>query len=281
MLGLTLAVMHAPVLTSGEPPCSDKSIGITNLPSVSVTRDWRDGLSLTFSGVLVLIGIGGVWYAKNTLLAIQGQLKEIRAAGIQTDRMLDHAATQASATLTTAEAAEKAAVAARTSAESYQAAERAWMTHTEIVVSPFTDSTFGDSTEKTDGTMFRIKWINAGNTPAIRCSLVTMNKVVPDSDGAIPTFAPPQNLGQVYVPFVPRVPVTAPPIPFSKSVIEKLKRRDCRIFIYSRADYEVVYPTTVSPHTEVCFEVEYAGMNTKTGETTFSFRVAGPQNSAT
>jgi len=256
-------------------------VRITKFPAVSVTKDWRDDWALAFSGILVLIGLGGVWYARNTLGIIKGQLQEIRAAGLQTDKIIGHAASQAAATAVAAAAAEKAANLALTSAQSYQAAERAWMAHTEVVVSIFTNSTFGDSPEKTDGTKFQMRWINAGNTPAIKCSFVTMHEVLTDKISALPTFTPPQNLEQVYAPIIPRVPVNAPPIYFRRGVIEALKRRECRIFVYGRADYQAVYPTATAPHTEICFEVEYAGVNSKSGETIFAFRVAGPQNSAT
>jgi hypothetical protein len=260
---------------------SHNSVEITKFPALSVTKDWRDDWTFAFSGIVVLIGIGGVWYARNTLRVIQGQLQEIRTAGLQTDQMIRHAATQATATTAAAQAAEKAANLALTSAQSYQAAERAWMTYTEVIVGNFTNSTFDDSPEKTDGTMFHFKWINAGNTPAIKCTLLAMHQVITPEDRTVPTFTPPPNVGEINAPIVPRVPANAPAIPFRKSVIDALKRRECRIFLYSRADYEAIYPTAVSPHTEVCFEVEYAGVNNKTGEAIFRFRAAGPQNSAT
>jgi len=94
---------------------------------MTVTRDWLDFLSLAFSGSLVAIGAFGVAYAIKTLKAIErqakaneGQLSEIKAAGQQTDRMIEHAGKQAEA--------------AKKSAEALVNSERAWVM-TEVVFS--------------------------------------------------------------------------------------------------------------------------------------------------
>jgi hypothetical protein len=54
---------------------SDKPIAISTLPPVSVTSGWRENLSLFFSGLLIVIGGGGVWAAIRTLRAIESQAK--------------------------------------------------------------------------------------------------------------------------------------------------------------------------------------------------------------
>lgn len=220
---------------------------------------------------------------------INEQLKEMQGAGKQTDKLIEQATRQAeqlttvaSAGKISAEAAAKAAVAAEKSANSYQAAERAWMAQTDVVYSSFFDSTFGNSAERINGVMFQIKWANAGDTPAINCSVLMMQeKTVND---IIPTFRPAPNIGEAHGPILPRVSVSAHPAPFPNNDIEALKKRECRIFLYSRADYKTVYAADVPHHTEVCMEVLYAGMETDSKTNTqrmrFIFRVAGPQNSA-
>jgi hypothetical protein len=69
-----------------------------------VPKDWRDKLNWILSLILVLIGCFGVWYARKTLKAIEGQLNEIRAAGKQTDQMIEHTGAQARAALMNAQA---------------------------------------------------------------------------------------------------------------------------------------------------------------------------------
>jgi hypothetical protein len=79
-----------------------------------------DKLNWVLAVALVLIGIFGVLYARKTLKAIEGQLAEIRAAGKQTDAMLEHAGTQA-------QAAKLSAEAAKLSTEVLINSERAWV----------------------------------------------------------------------------------------------------------------------------------------------------------
>jgi hypothetical protein len=55
-----------------------------------VSKDWMDKINWVFSGTLVLIAGFGVWYARKTL-------REIQATGVQTDKMIGHAGTQAAA----------------------------------------------------------------------------------------------------------------------------------------------------------------------------------------
>lgn len=73
-----------------------------------VPKDWMDKLGWFLSATLVLIGGLGVWYARKTLKVIEGQLAEIRAAGKQTDQMIQHAGEQAKAALRQSEIATNA-----------------------------------------------------------------------------------------------------------------------------------------------------------------------------
>ncbi len=94
---------------------------------MTVTRDRVDFVSLAFSGFLVAIGAFGVGYAIRTLKAIERQAKanedtlaEIKAAGLQTNRMIEQAA--------------KHADAAKQSADALVNSERAWVM-TEVAFS--------------------------------------------------------------------------------------------------------------------------------------------------
>jgi len=219
---------------------------------------------------------------------INDQLKEMQSAGKQTDKLIEQATRQAeqlttvaSAGRISAEAAAKAAEAAETSANSYQAAERAWITWTQTITDTFIDSTDVATGEKISGTMFRFQWINSGHTPAVNCSILTQGREVTDENSPVPTLTPPPNIQQLRVPIVPGVQVYGSRWPFRKEVMEALKKRKCRIFLYGRVDYETVYSTATSRHTEICIEVTYLGADGKTGGDLFNFSTVGPQNSAT
>lgn len=65
-------------------------------------KDRWDKAAFVVSVVLVGIALFGVIYAKRTLLAIEGQLAEIKAAGLQTDRMIANAGKHADAAINAA-----------------------------------------------------------------------------------------------------------------------------------------------------------------------------------
>lgn len=54
-------------------PNTEQSVGIRELPQVSVQKDWMDKTTWIFSAILVVVGIGGVWAALKTLSAIERQ----------------------------------------------------------------------------------------------------------------------------------------------------------------------------------------------------------------
>src|SRR5258708_1731256 len=114
-----------PISTTRSVDKQDKqpSVAVTvqpPIPNVHVVRDVIDWLTLICSAALVFVGIGGVLYARKTLKTIQVQLTEIQKAATQTDQMIQHAETQATAALV-------AANAAKTSADSVVNAEPAWL----------------------------------------------------------------------------------------------------------------------------------------------------------
>jgi hypothetical protein len=59
-------------------PNTQQPTRITELPPVSVTRDWIDKTSWTFGGILVVVGIVGVCAAYRTLRAIEQQARIMR-----------------------------------------------------------------------------------------------------------------------------------------------------------------------------------------------------------
>ncbi len=90
-------------------------ISVSNLPTLSVTKDWLDKLYVAFSGILIVIGFFGVRAAYKTLKAIErqvaemkaqretmqeqlaamrGQLAQMEASGQQTDQLIEQAKAQ-------------------------------------------------------------------------------------------------------------------------------------------------------------------------------------------
>jgi hypothetical protein len=108
-LAVLLAIVPAPLpgQASGQASGDQKVTISTTEPlkvQADIPKDWRDKLNWLLSVILVLIGGFGVLYARKTLKAIESQLTEIRAAGKQTDRMIEHASTQAKAALLSVQA---------------------------------------------------------------------------------------------------------------------------------------------------------------------------------
>jgi hypothetical protein len=129
--------------TSTRQPTSDNKshpIGIAELPP----KGWADWVTWVAGIVLVLIGAAGVCFAYRTLKAIEGQLKEIRDAGKQTDRIIEQAGKQVDATLLRAQSAINS--------------ERPWM---------FINFVMDIGQVGTDPPVrFRVSFVNEGRTPA-------------------------------------------------------------------------------------------------------------------
>lgn len=76
-------------------PNAQQSMAISELPPVSVEKDWMDKTAWLFGALLILIGAAGVYAAVKTLKAIEkqaglmeGQLKEMQAAGGQVAKQI-------------------------------------------------------------------------------------------------------------------------------------------------------------------------------------------------
>jgi hypothetical protein len=90
-------------------------------------KDCWEKTSVVFSGLLVLVGVVGTFYAIKTLKAVErqaeaneDQLREIQQSAKKTDRMIELAAQES-------ENAKAAADAAKKSADTLRGAERPWL----------------------------------------------------------------------------------------------------------------------------------------------------------
>jgi hypothetical protein len=144
---------------------NQNKVSISAIPPVNVnadvSKDWMDKLTwigavLTaiFTGVLVVIGWRGVSAAQKTLKAIEGQLTEMKATGVQTIAIIEHAGKQADAAKTSAEAD-------RLNAQAVINSERPWIT---VSVSSLNET----------GTTFVFNATNVGRTPAIVKSIYSI-----------------------------------------------------------------------------------------------------------
>ena len=172
----------------------------------------------------------------------------------------------------------------KTSVDSYKLAERAWVSHVKVETIEFTGSTVPGVVGPVDGVAFILKWTNAGRTPSINTMLFREGAVVAKT-AAVPTFErPPDDSEQRAAPLVPGQKVTSPPFPITEETVERLKRRECRVFIYGLVEYDDVFHAGIRHLTETCQEVSWRGV----GETPdgvrirlFTFTAIGPQNRAT
>jgi hypothetical protein len=120
-------------------PNTQQPIKITELPPVSVTRDWMDKASWTFGGILVVEGIVGVCAACRTLRAIERQARIMR-------QQTTHKNSVIQATI--------AAQSAKASTDALIASERAWIDGVLV------------SSEILGARRYSLKIRNLGKTPA-------------------------------------------------------------------------------------------------------------------
>ncbi len=179
-----------------------------------------------------------------------------------------------------ADAARFSAQATKAQSDALVFSQRAWVSHLDVINHPFQDATVAGIAEKMNGMMFRIRWTNAGHTPAINCTSFSHGMAV-DAGTTIPSFGPPGAAAvQPHAPLVPGIIVTSPPCHFFDADIEALRARARRLFIHARIDYEDIFLKDTPRHTEICMEVEFGGLRSDNGQAIFNFNAAGPQNSA-
>jgi len=169
--------------------------------------------------------------------------------------------------------------ASKAQADALVISQRAWVSHLDVINTPFRDATVEGYADKMSGMMFRIRWTNAGHTPAINCTSFSQGMAV-DVGTAIPSFGPPGGSVQPHAPLVPGIVVTSLPCHFFDADIEALRTRARRLFIYARIDYEDIFLKDTPRHTEICMEVEFGGFRSDNGQAIFNLGAVGPQNSA-
>jgi hypothetical protein len=191
-------------------------------------HDRIDYLALTLNGILVFIGFGGVWYARKTLNAIQGQLDEIRTAARQTDRMVEHAGKQA-------DAATDAAKAARLNAEAVMNAENAL-----LLIRPEDRIQYGDWWS------FDWKVYNSGNTPAFIIEVAFKFQFFDSMDAISKTPTYPEAFPWNDAPVLPKEVRAGDGVGLSpKMPVEEVSNRvgpgKAVLFAYGRVKYRDIF----------------------------------------
>ena len=124
-----------------QPADKQKSVRISELPTVSVANGWRENLALGFTALLVMAGIVGVCAAVKTLKAIRVQAHEMkqqrrtmRQQLLQMQRQVSEMSAQTdvlersvAVAQASADAANKGADAAEKSADALVNSERPWV----------------------------------------------------------------------------------------------------------------------------------------------------------
>jgi hypothetical protein len=179
-----------------------------------------------------------------------------------------------------ADLAELSAKASLEGFRSYRSTERAWVGQTDISGGKAIDVTDRETGQKSSGQFFILRWKNSGRTPALRCSLFA-NALAIDAAQEIPVFEPRQDRDRRETTVLPGGSGSSHRAYFTNEDIEKLRQKKIRIFLYGRADYDLVFPIDERPFTEVCIEVAYSGGTIgPAGDPDFRFTPVGPQNSA-
>ena len=219
-----------------------------------------------FTGLLVLFGAKQANRLRESVDEMKGATQATKNAATEQAKLtvasLGEMRRAADASTDSAKAATTAADAAKESVESYRESERAWISVVEFAVSTVQgiDAATG---KQMSGTAFNIRWVNGGRTPAVHCTMYSDHRVVlSPNDSGVPLFDVPQSAAdQREMPLIPGVPVNSPQRFIDDADMRKLVGRQCRIFLYGRAEYELVFPRPggpdSSPRTEVCVEINF------------------------
>lgn len=136
--------------------------------------------------------------------------------------------------------------------------------------------------------MFAFRWINAGNSPAMRMNMWHMLKIIePDTKTTDITFTFPPTPEFTQGNLGPGMPVGSGYIGFSSEWVEVLARGEKRVVTICRIEYESLISDQSAEiskwHTEICFEI--LCIATQIDETAveydFDYRPIGPHNTAT
>jgi len=200
-----------------------------------VQKDWMDRLGWIFAGALVVIGGFGIWYARKTLKAIEGQLSEIIAAGRQTGEMIKHAGAQSVA----------AGHQVRISELSMIAGNRAYVHY-----AGFKWHSYRQTGSETIFWRVRPSWKNSGNTPSRNLHIFVKYEL---RDSPLP-----DNFEYTVEPL--RTPALIPP----KSEIESayfnifgddlvaVQEGRKHFYVWGVARYRDVFPETAEHVTKFC-----------------------------
>ncbi len=233
----------------------DQTVTVAKVPPVSISPGLTDKLAVIFSGVLVVIGGFGVFYAYRTLRAIQGQLAAIKDAGIQTDQIILNAEKLA-------QSAKASADAALLNAQGVVNAERAWITGS---VGENSYRLFGNPTIIP---AFELSLKNSGRTPGIVFRMAMKFEKRQTLDDLPPE--PPLDISSIFemgrtliIRDDPAISLTAPIDGRERLTPEDWAAvRDRKLFlvVYGFIEYtNVIKPDFANPHkTSFCFAYAFA-----------------------
>ena len=173
-----------------------------------------------------------------------------------------------------AKAARSAADAATRAADAYMITERAWV----CVLGAQNEDVYNivnDRNPLRAGNKFSLRWSNTGKTPVRDVVFQAQSKIVSVDDGE-PEFVR-QDIGNLDRGVLyPNALVSTQPHQYGEADIQRLAKKEIRIFLYGYASYYDVLGQQ-KRHTEICLEVEYDGV--KNNQRNFAFKQATSYNS--
>lgn len=266
---------------------------------------WTEPMAVLTAGLLFIAGVQAILFVRQLRIMNQG-LIGTKAAADAAKRSADAAnesivlakqtaeaqATDVRASLElaqrSAEAATLNANAARDSAQALMSSQRAWVSWVTVDINRFDGgATFIDEQRNStyapaaSGILFAIRWMNAGQTPAIHTTVYGASRIV-EATEPVPIFeqaAAAAHQGKATA-LIPHWPVGGPPQPITTDQIARLKTREIRVFLFGTADYETVFPGDTRKHSEVCLEILFTGTDASTGKDVWSHTPVGTQQGA-
>lgn len=187
------------------------------------------------------------------------------------------------ATLWETAKAAKAAAEAATAAREALGAERAWMTlegFDGVTSSPITIG--GVRYER--GYAVTLRWQNTGRSPAVAVNVSIDHRII-DTRQDVPFFEPPPPPDGTQGVVGPACPARTLQKAIDWETFERLKRREIRWIVFSRATYRTVFDNEASAHrqSDLCGELVYQGERPNGDDVipVVTLTVVGPQNNAT
>lgn len=245
---------------------------------------WIDRISALVTALATFAMAGftlALWRSTDKLwLAGENQLNFIKKQAA--DSAADNAK-QLAAVIESAAAAKQSADLALASAVAYKATERAWVGYGGITTTHFKKGVVSTNPLVTrDGVSFQMQWKNSGSTPALKCEAFGEGEVRSATDSTIPKFEKVAVRIPRQITLIPGVqaPVHGPQVTFFDEDLEGLEKRERRLFVWGRVEYEDIFSAGNVRHAEVCFEIEYGGRHRSNNEPHYIFSAIGDQTSA-